>query len=876
VATGPAGRSTDATRFLTDLMPRREDLPTAVAVGILGPLLILLSRFRLEVSHNAAETFGVVVALGIFMMVWNARRFLDNQYYLFLGIAYLFVGGIDYIHALSFDGFLPGDSPNLHAQFWYAGRFLQSAALLIAPAFADRKLKPAICFAVFAAATFSLLSCILAGNLFPDFLRHGTEATWTKFAATAAVAAAQGAAVVLLFRKRVRFDGAVLRLLAWSILFSIAAELAGGIYKDGIVYNNLLGHYLKIVSFYLAYKAVIATGLRKPYDLLFLTLRRSEEEIRAARDGLESRVAERTEELRAANSKLEQELLERQRALAMRELILDLHQLTHAAGGVQEFLQSLTPFLRDRFRCDAVGIRYRRGADFPYFDSLGFPREFLEAEMRLCPANRGARREDAPVGKPTHECLCGSVIEGRIDSSLSCFTPNGTFWTNAASDLYAASGEVRAAATRGRCLRHGYESIALVPLRAADVTFGLLQLTDRRKGLFEPYLIAQLERIAENVGATLSRLLTREALQESEDRFRSLVENSLVGILIVVDGRIVFRNPESERLLGPIPEGIPFRELGEVHLDDMRQYKLLCDAMAEGDAAMHAADLRYLAGGSGSSGSPTKWIHIRTSPIEHRGRMATLVNLVDVTRVKDLEQIATTREKLVSLGQLAAGISHEIRNPLSGINVNVSALELLCRRFDGMTSEEEARIGATVGKIRLASEKIASVIRRVMDFSKPVPPKLGQVDLNGVIEEALQMSEASLRRSGIEILKILDPRLPKCQADPRLLEQVLLNLISNAVQAMESCAGGRRLEVTSCRERDRVVVRVADSGPGVPANLRSKIFDPFYTTRKDGHGIGLSFSNRVIADHNGRLDLSTSRFGGAEFRIEIPLEKALA
>jgi hypothetical protein len=177
----------------------------------------------------------------------------------------------------------------------------------IAPAFADRKLKPATCFAVFAAATFSLLSCILAGNLFPDFLRHGTEATWTKFAATAAVAAAQGAAVVLLFRKRDRFDGAVLRLLAWSILFSIAAELAGGIYKDGIVYSNLLGHSLKIVSFYLAYKAVIATGLRKPYDLLFLTLRRSEEEIRAARDGLESRVAERTEELRAANSKLEQE-----------------------------------------------------------------------------------------------------------------------------------------------------------------------------------------------------------------------------------------------------------------------------------------------------------------------------------------------------------------------------------------------------------------------------------------------------------------------------------------------------------------------------------------------------------------------------------------
>jgi signal transduction histidine kinase len=271
-----------------------------------------------------------------------------------------------------------------------------------------------------------------------------------------------------------------------------------------------------------------------------------------------------------------------------------------------------------------------------------------------------------------------------------------------------------------------------------------------------------------------------------------------------------------------------------------------------------------------------KWIQFRTSPIEFRGRMAAFVNLVDITRIKDLEQSIATREKLATLGQLAAGIAHEIRNPLSGINVNISVLQHQCRQFEGLEPEEEAQIGATVGKIRTASERIASVIRRVMEFSKPAPPKLGLVDVNAIVEEAIQLSAASLRGHGIELLKALAPDLPMCHADSRLLEQVMLNLLTNAIQALENAEARKLLEVTSFREGGYVVVKVADSGPGVPISIREKIFDPLYTTRRDGHGIGLSFSHRVITDHGGSLGVSSSRWGGAEFRIQIPLTRAAA
>jgi len=231
----------------------------------------------------------------------------------------------------------------------------------------------------------------------------------------------------------------------------------------------------------------------------------------------------------------------------------------------------------------------------------------------------------------------------------------------------------------------------------------------------------------------------------------------------------------------------------------------------------------------------------------------------------------STREKLSIIGQMAAGIAHEIRNPLSGININVSTLEHVVRNLDGVAPQERDRVGEIVSQAKSASEKIATVIRRVMDFSKSAPPKLDRVDVNRVIQEALAFSSATLRKSGIEVGTSLLPGLPECTADPRLLEQVLLNLITNAVEALENTEGRKRLGVATAVENGTVLIRVFDNGPGVPVHLREKIFDPFYTTRKDGHGIGLSFSHRVIENHGGTLSASGSEWGGAEFRVSLPL-----
>jgi len=245
-----------------------------------------------------------------------------------------------------------------------------------------------------------------------------------------------------------------------------------------------------------------------------------------------------------------------------------------------------------------------------------------------------------------------------------------------------------------------------------------------------------------------------------------------------------------------------------------------------------------------------------------------LVNMMDITRIKELEHLLRIEDKMTSLGHVAAGIAHEIRNPLSGINIYLSTLEKLWNK-----AESQEKVKEIIGQVKSASAKIESVIKRVLDFSKPSEPRLVLTNINKPIEEAVNLSSVTLRKSGIRIKKVLDENLPSCYADPQLIEEVILNLITNAAEAMKNMDGAKKIEVISSTKDSRIVIKVLDSGRGVSPDIRDKIFDPFYSTKNGNTGIGLSVGHRIVTDHVGSLDVYTSRWGGAEFVIEIPIEK---
>ncbi len=263
----------------------------ALSGGVVLLGLLVISEDSYLLFHSLIELFSIIVAGSIFMIVWNARSYLDNDYFLFIGIAYFFTGIIDLLHTLAYHGMgvFAATGSNLATQLWVAGRYLQCITLLIAPLFCSRKLKIRFQILIYSVITSLLLASIFYWQIFPVCYVEGSGLTAFKIASEYTVIAILGAAIWLLLQQRQWFDKGVLRLLIWSMVATIAAEFAFTSYINVDGSTNVIGHFLRLISFYLAYKAVVETGLIKPQLVLFHNLTQSEERLRQQADELQSR-----------------------------------------------------------------------------------------------------------------------------------------------------------------------------------------------------------------------------------------------------------------------------------------------------------------------------------------------------------------------------------------------------------------------------------------------------------------------------------------------------------------------------------------------------------------------------------------------------------
>ncbi len=390
---------------------------------------------------------------------------------------------------------------------------------------------------------------------------------------------------------------------------------------------------------------------------------------------------------------------------------------------------------------------------------------------------------------------------------------------------------------------------------------------------YDKYPLAEREKqLATDVAGLLERIIeqkrTEKTILENERSFRTLVENSPTGIFIVQNGQVVYENPEEKRLSGPLVRLFRDGDLSGIHPADMERVEEGFRKIMAGEERNLDIDFRFLVTDPADAVPQRKWVHCRASLIDYMGSEAILVNKLDVTRTKELEFLLRAEDKMASLGRVTSGIAHEIRNPLSGINIYLSNLEKIIGE-DRSGSKEKAK--QIIGQLRSASDRIESVIRRVMDFAKPREPKFAKVNINQVILNAVNFSSTTLRKANVHLTMALAEDLPLCHVDHHLMEQVILNLVTNAEDAMRQCTAEKVIQVTSAAQDGRIVITVGDSGPGVPLHMRRRIFDPFYTTKDGGTGIGLSLCHRIVVDHGGSLTVDNRDAGGAEFKIELPL-----
>jgi PAS domain S-box-containing protein len=261
--------------------------------------------------------------------------------------------------------------------------------------------------------------------------------------------------------------------------------------------------------------------------------------------------------------------------------------------------------------------------------------------------------------------------------------------------------------------------------------------------LKKPFQIVELRNTIKNAldhkRLDEARRNSEDALRASEEQFRTLVENSLIGICIVQNNKIIYLNPEQEKLYDSLPVKPLNKLIGYVHPDDIEKVIGGYQSLLSGRKKTVEEVFRFYPTEDRGKNAEIKWVQCRASIFQYKGEDAILINMVDITRSKELEHIIRLKSKMISLGRVAAGIAHEIRNPLTGINSYLYTLEDLLD-LENLTDEDMAMMKQIVEQMQVASNKVESVIKRVLDFSRPGVPSMSLINVNEPLQEAIELS----------------------------------------------------------------------------------------------------------------------------------------
>jgi PAS domain S-box-containing protein len=357
--------------------------------------------------------------------------------------------------------------------------------------------------------------------------------------------------------------------------------------------------------------------------------------------------------------------------------------------------------------------------------------------------------------------------------------------------------------------------------------------------------------------------------------FEAVHEGVFIGTLPSPDsgeaGITLAANPHLKRIFGYPPE-TPETDVAPFAADRF------CEAAArtaflerlaqQGSVTDHQLRMRRL------DGSPV-WVEV-TARAEAPGssappRIDALVRDVSERKrvddqSRDLYQQILQAEKMAALGQTISGVAHELNNPLATI---LSWAERLAER----QLDDTSRRGVDV--ILAESDRAARIVRNLLTFARKRQSTRAMVDINQTIRETLALRAYEQRINNIEVVEALAPALPTLFADGHQVQQVLLNLIINAEQAMLASAGRGSLLIRSSHDAaaETIVIEVTDDGPGVPTEVRSRIFDPFFTTKEvgKGTGLGLTVAYAIVQEHGGRIRVESKPGGGASFFVELPV-----
>lgn len=336
-------------------------------------------------------------------------------------------------------------------------------------------------------------------------------------------------------------------------------------------------------------------------------------------------------------------------------------------------------------------------------------------------------------------------------------------------------------------------------------------------------------------------------------------------------------HPADQTVLGVLDLTLPLQELREQMAGSMRKAMLLTalTVFATWTIVMLFFHARVgkpvgalLAATEGvASGDLSTRIEVRRQ--DELGMLQRSFNEM-TARLAETQTQLYQSNKLASVGRLAAGIAHEINNPLTGV---LTFSSLLLRR-----AQDDPETRADLETIVNETKRCREIVKGLLDFSRQVPPRKTEVDINDVVNRAIDIVDHQFSVSNIKITRVLSDSLPRVRVDPNQIEQVLLNLLVNAADAVPRGKGEIFIGTDLKRNDDgqRLQIKVADNGAGIAPADREKLFDPFFSTKEGGTGLGLAIAWGIVNEHGGEIAVSSQPGKGATFTVEIPLEARVA
>jgi hypothetical protein len=361
------------------------------------------------------------------------------------------------------------------------------------------------------------------------------------------------------------------------------------------------------------------------------------------------------------------------------------------------------------------------------------------------------------------------------------------------------------------------------------------------------------------------------ARRQSEETARAVLESASEGIVLIdAEGRVTLVNAAAERMFGYLRGELLGRPLEILLPERMRQAHAGHRGGYFAEPRVRPMGIGLDLAGRRQDGAEFP-VEISLSHVRAAEGDIAIAFITDITERKRVEgELAHQREmlhqneKLTALGTLAAGIAHEMNNPLGIITTRIEVMLL-----DAQQQRLPEQVIEDLDVLHRASHRVARIAASLRSFARHSPGEQVPLDLNAVVEESLQLMRKPLAADNVEIEARLTPHLPWMLGDAATLHQVLMNLLTNAREAMPG--GGRvRLQTGRAERAGWIELVVTDSGGGIPAEELSKIFDPFFTTKATGTGLGLSVTYGIVQDHGGTIDVSSEPGAGTTFVVSFP------